>query len=95
MKPLTRLLHSSVISTVETELVKCAIMSAGGRSKHHSTLTSALNSLWNSIHNVKEGGTAILLAENREGIGGGALQMFLEGRLKPDRTASEPLHRWP
>ncbi len=42
------------ISTVETELVKCAIMSAGSKAVTHSTLTSALNSLWNSIHNVKE-----------------------------------------
>jgi hypothetical protein len=79
------------ISTVETELVKCSIMSAGGdEAGTHSTLASALNSLWNSVHIVKEGGTAILLAENREGVGGGALQMFLEGRLKP-----EQLHRSP
>jgi hypothetical protein len=78
------------ISTVETELVKCAIMSAGSEASTHSTLTSALNSLWNSVHNVKEGGTAILLAENREGIGGGALQMFLEGRLKPEQLRRSP-----
>jgi hypothetical protein len=78
------------ISTVETELVKCSIISAGGEASTHSTLASALNSLWNSVHIVKEGGTAILLAENREGVGGGALQMFLEGRLKP-----EQLHRSP
>ena len=73
------------ISTVEAEPVKCAIISASGEASTHSTLVSALNSLWNSIHIVKEGGTVILLAETREGVGGGALQMFIEGRLKPEQ----------
>lgn len=78
------------ISTVETESVKCAIISTGGEVNRHSTLATALNSLWNSIHIVKEGGTAVLLAESREGIGGGALQMFIEGRLKPERLHQAP-----
>jgi hypothetical protein len=73
------------ISTVEAEQVKCAIISASDEAGTHSTLTSALNSLWNSIHIVKEGGTVILLAETRQGVGGGALQMFIEGRLKPEQ----------
>ena len=78
------------ISTVEAESVKCAIISASDEASTHSTLASALNSLWNSIHIVKEGGTAILLAETREGVGGGALQMFIEGRLKPEQLHLSP-----
>ncbi len=73
------------ISPVETDLVKCAIVSAGGEAGVHSTLAGSLNSLWNSAHAVKEGGSAILVAENREGVGGGALQMFIEGRLKQEQ----------
>jgi len=78
------------ISTIETELVNCAIMSASSEPSTHSTLTCSLNSLWNSIHNVKEGGTAILLAENREGVGSGALGMFLEDRLKLEQMHQSP-----
>jgi hypothetical protein len=72
------------ISTVESELVKCAIISASDEASPHSTLATALNSLWNSIHIIKEGGTAILFAEAREGIGGGALRLYIEGRLKQE-----------
>src|SRR5688572_2181709 len=72
-------------SAAETELVKCAIISASGEAGVHSTLAGSLNSLWNSAHAVKEGGSAILVAENREGVGGGALQMFIEGRLKQEQ----------
>ena len=78
------------ISTVETDPTKCAIISASGEAGMHSTLATSLNSLWNSIHIVKEGGAAILVAENREGVGGGALQMFIEGRLLPDQMQSSP-----
>jgi hypothetical protein len=78
------------ISTVEAEMVKCAIISASDETSAHSTLASALNSLWNSIHIVKEGGTAILLAETRKGVGSGALQMFIEGRLKPEQLHLSP-----
>jgi hypothetical protein len=74
-----------LISAAETDLVKCAIISASGEAVVHSTLAGSLNSLWNSAHAVKEGGSAILVAENREGVGGGALQMFMEGRLKHEQ----------
>jgi hypothetical protein len=77
-------------STIGAELVKCAIISASDESSSHSTLATALNSLWNSIHIIKEGGTAILLAEAREGIGGGALQMSIEGRLKQEQLHLSP-----
>lgn len=73
------------ISSVETDLVKCAIISASGEAGTHLTLASSLNSLWNSVHAIKDGGSAILVAESREGIGGGALQMFIEGRLRPEQ----------
>jgi hypothetical protein len=78
------------ISAVEAEPAKYAIISASDEASIHSTLASALNSLWNSVHIVKEGGTAILLAETREGIGGGALQMFIEGRLKQEQLQLSP-----
>jgi nickel-dependent lactate racemase len=78
------------ISAVEAESSKCAIISAGDEASAHSTLASALNSLWNSVHIVKESGTVILLAETREGIGGGALQMFIEGRLKQEQLQLSP-----
>ena len=77
-------------SVVETDPVKCAIISASSEAGSHSTLASALNSLWNSVHIVREDGSAILLAENREGVGGGALQMFIEGRLKPEQLQASP-----
>jgi hypothetical protein len=78
------------ISAVETEPVKCAIISASSEAGVHSTLAGSLNSLWNSVHAVKEGGSAILLAENREGAGAGALQMFIEGRLKVEQLKEIP-----
>lgn len=78
------------ISAVETDPVKCAIISAGDEAGTHSTLAGSLNSLWNSVHAVKEGGSAILVAENREGVGGGALQMFIEGRLRPEQLQQSP-----
>jgi hypothetical protein len=78
------------ISAVDTEQVKCAIISASGEAGTHSTLAGSLNSLWNSVHAVKEGGAAILVAENREGVGGGALQMFIEGRLRPEQLQASP-----
>jgi ABC-type phosphate transport system substrate-binding protein len=77
-------------SEVEADPVKCAIISASSEAGSHSTLASALNSLWNSVHIVREDGSAILLAENREGVGGGALQMFIEGRLKPEQLQASP-----
>jgi hypothetical protein len=78
------------ISVVEEEPAKCAVMSASTDAGVQTTLASSLNSLWNNIHIVREGGTAILLAESREGIGGGALQTMVEGRLKPEHLSQGP-----
>ena len=72
----------SEISIIKTESTKSAIISVSSEIVPHLTLTNSLNSLWNSIHIVKEGGSVVLLAENRQGIGGGALQMFIEGKIK-------------
>lgn len=75
---------------VQVETVRSAIISTSNEAGAHSTLGGALNSLWNSIHAVKEGGTAVLLAECREGLGGGALQAYVEGRLAQEQIASAP-----
>jgi hypothetical protein len=72
---------------VQVESTKSAIVSASNESGVHSTLAGALNSLWNSVHAVREGGSVVLLAECREGLGGGALQAFVEGRLAQEQVA--------
>jgi nickel-dependent lactate racemase len=74
--------HLDSISTIEIEPSKSAIISASSEIGGHSTLSDSLNSLWNTIHIVRENGSAILVSENQRGIGGGALQMYIEGRLK-------------
>jgi len=74
--------HLDSISTIEVEPTKSAIISASSEIGGQSTLSDSLNSLWNTIHMVREDGSAILLSENQRGIGGGALQMYIEGRLK-------------
>jgi hypothetical protein len=71
----------SAISTIKTESTKSAIISMSCEIPSHLTLTNSLNTLWNSSHIVKEGGSVVLIAENKLGIGGGALQMFIEGKL--------------
>ena len=79
-----------LISSVEIDSVRCAIISASSDVGTHSTLAASLNSLWNSVHAVEEGGTAILVAENREGLGCKALQMFIEGRLSTEQLQQTP-----
>jgi nickel-dependent lactate racemase len=80
------------ISVIEVELAKSAIISASSEIGPHLTLTDSLNSLWNSVHIVKENGSAILIAENRNGIGGGALQMLIEGRLDIEELKQNPAY---
>jgi hypothetical protein len=70
------------VSISRTEMAKSAIISMSREILPHLTLANSLNSLWNLSHVVKEGGSLVLLAENKQGIGGGALQMFIEGNLK-------------
>src|SRR5574341_855498 len=73
---------------VQVDSVRSAIVSASNEASVHSTLASSLNSLWNCAHAVKEGGTVVLLAECREGLGGGALQDYVEGRLGQEQLAN-------
>jgi len=75
------------VATFETDPVRSLIVSASSEVGKQSTLASALYSLWNTVHVVRDGGTAVLLAECREGVGGGALQAFIEGRLKQEQFA--------
>ena len=70
------------VSTIEMESTKSAIIGTSSEIGMHLTLSDSLNSLWNTIHIVRENGSAILLSENRRGLGEGALQMYVEGRLK-------------
>jgi hypothetical protein len=58
--------HLDSVSTIELESTNSAIISTGSEIGMHSTLSDSLNSLWNSIHIVRENGSAILLSENRD-----------------------------
>ncbi len=75
---------------VQVDSSKSAIISASGEAGSHSTLGGELNSLWNCVHAVRDGGTAVLLAECRDGLGGGALQAYVEGRLAQEQLANTP-----
>ena len=68
-------------TTVEVDYAKSAIV-GGSNETDFSNLTASLNLLWNSAHGIHEKGSIILLAENRDGVGEGALQMFVEGKMK-------------
>jgi hypothetical protein len=69
------------ISVVDATLTKSAIINTSSEAGPHSTLLDSLNSLWNSIHIIRENGSAVLLCENSGGLGGAALRMLVEGRL--------------
>lgn len=60
---------------------KSLIISSGSEFDNHITLNESLYSLWNSIGILKNQGTVVLLAENSNGLGDGALTMYLEGKL--------------
>ena len=76
--------HMNSVSKVGTELVKSAIINASSESSAHSTLMDSLNSLWNVINIIRENGSAVLISENSRGLGGRALQMFVEARINID-----------
>jgi nickel-dependent lactate racemase len=67
-------------ATINVDQAKSAII-AGTEERDFSTLTSSLNLLWNTTHAVQQNGSIVLLAENQGGLGG-ALQMFVEGKMK-------------
>ncbi|MGA9152929.1 MAG: hypothetical protein WBZ36_20320 [Candidatus Nitrosopolaris sp.] len=64
----------------EVDQAKSAII-AGSEESDFSSLTSSLNLIWNTLHAVQQNGSIVLLAENQDGLGG-ALQMFVEGKIK-------------
>lgn len=66
---------------VEVEKGQASIISSGnGR----STLSNALNSLWNCLDAVKEDGSITLLAECRGGFGSSALERLVEGKIETE-----------
>jgi hypothetical protein len=73
--------HLNSIAVMNADSTKSAIISASSEMGPHSTLLDSLNSLWNIIQVIKENGSAVLLSENSGGLGGRALEMFVEGRL--------------
>jgi hypothetical protein len=65
----------------EVERSRASIISPGnGR----STLSSALNSLWNCMDAMREDGSITLLAECGDGFGSTALERFVEGKIDLD-----------
>ncbi len=66
---------------VEVEKGRTSIISSGNG---HSTLSNALNSLWNCIDAVREDGSITLLAECRDGFGSSALERLVEGKIEID-----------
>lgn len=71
-------------STVESSQSKSGIFSGFTNFNLQKTLSDSLNLLWNNIQSVSQNGTIILLSENRDGIGHGAISKYIEGRLDFD-----------
>ncbi|MFZ0326911.1 MAG: hypothetical protein WBP64_06520 [Nitrososphaeraceae archaeon] len=76
--------HLSSIIVSDEIRTSSAIISASDEEGPHQTLSCSLNSLWNSIHLVKKNGSAVLLAENIQGLGSGVLRDFVEGRIEAE-----------
>jgi hypothetical protein len=70
------------LSSTEIPVEPAKSLIIGGTAETDIDLVTSLNLLWNSTHVLQEGGSAALLAENRRGLGKGALQMLVEGKLK-------------
>lgn len=67
------------------------LLSPGDDLESHLTLCSSLDSLWNVIGYVKEGGLAALLSENSMGLGCQALEMFVEDRFNVENHLRDSL----
>lgn len=74
--------HLSAITETEEISSSSAIICTSNEEGPHDTLLSSLNSLWNSIHLVKRNGSAVLLAENIQGVGNGVLRDCVEGKIE-------------
>jgi hypothetical protein len=82
--------HLNSIAVVNADLTKSAIINTSSETGPHSTLLDSLNSLWNIIHIIRENGSAVLLSENSGGLGGRALEMYVEGRLDIEQYKHNP-----
>jgi hypothetical protein len=74
-----------------TEKCQITLISPSDDLESHLTLCSSLNSLWNVIGLVKEGGLAALLSENSMGLGCEALEMYVQERLDIQKHMGEKL----
>ena len=70
------------LSSTEIAVEQTKSLIISGTDETDIDLSTSLNLLWNSSQVIQEEGSAVLLAENRKGLGKGALEMFLEGKLK-------------
>jgi hypothetical protein len=76
---------------IGTEKCRSALISPSDDLEPHLTLCSSLNSLWNAMQLVKEGGEATLLSENSMGLGCEALEMYVQERLNIQNHLGEKL----
>jgi hypothetical protein len=70
------------LSSTQISVEQAKSLIIGGTAETDIDLVTSLNLLWNSTHVLQEGGSAALIAENRKGLGKGALQMLVEGKLR-------------
>lgn len=68
-------------TSITSDYSKSAFISGNSTYSSQITLGNSLNLLWNNCHSVTDGGTIVLLSENRGGINEGAISKFVEGRL--------------
>lgn len=68
-------------TSVISDFSKSAFISGNTAYTSQVNLGNSLNLLWNNYHSVLDGGTIVLLSENRSGINDGAISKFVEGRL--------------
>lgn len=66
------------------DISKSAFISGNTSFTSQSTLSNSLNLLWNNCHSVRDNGTIVLLSENKNGVGDGALVKLIENRLNLD-----------
>ena len=68
-------------TSITSDYSKSAFISGNSTYSSQITLGNSLNLLWNNCHSVTDGGTIVLLSENRGGINEGAISKYVEGRL--------------
>ena len=68
-------------TSTTSDFSKSAFISGNTTYTSQLNLGNSLNLLWNNYHSVLDGGTIVLLSENRGGVNEGAISKFVEGRL--------------